>query len=204
MSVSITKANGFAFSEASKAQAEAHIAKYPAGRQTSAVMPLLTIAQEQNDGWLSQPCIEHVAGYLSMPPIRVHEVATFYTMYRLGPVGKQVIEVCTTTPCWLRGSDDIIEACEAELGIKVGQTTPDGQFTLLEVECAGACVNAPVCSIHKKYYEDLDAKSMRQIIKALRAGKTPQAGPQIKRQTSAPAGGLTTLKEIAPAEGRGA
>ncbi len=204
MSDAIKTSNGFAFTEASKAQADAHVAKYPAGRQGSAVIPLLTIAQEQNDGWLSLPCIEYVAGYLSMPPIRVHEVATFYTMYRLRPVGKQVIEVCTTTPCWLRGSDDIIEACEAELGIKVGQTTPDGEFTLLEVECAGACVNAPLCAIHKKYYEDLDAKSMRKIIKALKAGKTPKAGPQIKRQTSAPAGGLTTLKEIAHAAGKGA
>ena len=195
--------NNFAFNQANKAQADAHIAKYPDGRQASAVMPLLTIAQEQNGGWLSVPCIECVASYLSMPPIRVHEVATFYTMYRLKPVGKHVIEVCTTTPCWLRGSDEIIAACEEVLGIRVGETTPDGQFTLLEVECAGACVNAPVCAVHETYYEDLDAKSMSRIIKAFKAGKKPKAGPQIKRQTSAPVSGLTTLKEIAQAQGKG-
>lgn len=204
MNVIIKDTSSFAFTDANKAGAEGHVAKYPEGRQASAVLPLLSIAQEQNGGCLSVPCIEYVAEYLSMPPIRVHEVATFYSMYRLTPVGKHVIEVCTTTPCWLRGSDDIIEACEAELGIKVGQTTADGEFTLFEVECAGACVNAPVCAIHKRYYEDLDAKSMRKIIKALKAGKIPKAGPQIKRQTSAPAGGLTTLKEMAQTAGKGA
>jgi NADH-quinone oxidoreductase E subunit len=204
MNVRVTETNGFAFTDANKALAEAHLAKYPKDRKASAVMPLLTIAQEQNDGWLSVPCIEHVAGYLSMPPIRVHEVASFYTMYHLRPVGKHVIEVCTTTPCWLRGSNEIIEVCEEALGIKVGETTADGKFTLLEVECAGACVNAPVCAIHKQYYEDLDVKSMAKIIKALKTGKKPKAGPQIKRQTSAPSSGLTTLTDVAEAAGKGA
>ena len=204
MSVSIEKGDRFAFTPANRTLADAHIAKYPNGRQASAVMPLLTLAQEQNDGALSVPCMEHVADYLGMPPIRVHEVASFYTMYRLKPVGKHVIEVCTTTPCWLRGSDSIVEACEGELGIGLGETTADGKFTLLEVECAGACVNAPVCAIHKKYYEDLDPASMVKIIKALKAGKTPKSGPQIGRQTSAPASGLTTLKETADAREVGA
>ncbi len=196
MTATLKSTERFGFTAANQKWARAEIRKYPKGREQSAVMALLTRAQEQNNGWLNQAGIEYVAEFLSMPMIRVLEVATFYSMYRLGPVGKHVIEVCTTTPCWLRGSDEVAAAAREELGIGFGETTRDGQFTLLEVECAGACVNAPVCAIHKKYYEDLDGDSMREIIRALRDGKTPKAGPQITRQTSAPCGGLTSLTEI--------
>ena len=195
MSAAVTNGEDFAFTAANKKWAAGQIAKYPEGRQASAVMPLLTRAQDQNSGWLSTPAIEHVAEFLGMAAIRVLEVATFYSMYRLSPVGKHVIEICTTTPCWLRGSDAVVAAAKEELGIDFGETTGDGEFTLLEVECAGACVNAPVCAIHRKYYEDLDGDSIRAIIQSLRSGKEPDAGPQIDRQKSAPVGGPTTLTE---------
>jgi NADH-quinone oxidoreductase E subunit len=196
MSASVKNGGEFAFTADNKKWAAGQIAKYPDGRQASAVMPLLTRAQDQNAGWLSNAVIEHVAEFLGMPVIRVLEVATFYSMYNLKPVGKHVIEICTTTPCWLRGSDAVVAAAKEELGIDVGETTGDGEFTLLEVECAGACVNAPVCAIHRKYYEDLDGDSIKAIIRSLREGKTPDAGPQIDRQKSAPVGGPTTLKEM--------
>lgn len=200
MKVGVQNITEFAFTVENKAWADTQIAKYPTGRQASAVMPLLTRAQEQSDGWLPVVAIEHVAEYLAMPVIRVMEVATFYSMYRLKPVGRHVIEICTTTPCWLRGSDEVVAAAKDELGIGFGETTDDGEITLLEVECAGACVNAPVCAIHRQYYEDLNADSMRAIIKALRGGKVPDAGPQIDRQTSAPVGGATTLDEFVNAQ----
>jgi len=196
MKAGVTNTEKFEFSSANLSWAEAQVAKYPQGRQASAVMALLTRAQDQLGGWLTMAAVEYVADYLSMPIMRVLEVATFYSMYRVEkPVGRHVIEICTTTPCWLRGSDDIVAAAEDELGIKMGGTTEDGEFTLLEVECAGACVNAPVAAIHKRYYEDLTADSMRGIIKSLRDGNIPAAGPQIERQKSAPAGGAKTLVE---------
>jgi len=179
--------SAFAFTAPNRKWANGQIKKYPKGREASAVMPLLTRAQEQNNGWLSMAAIEHVAEYLNMPVIRVLEVASFYSMYYLKPVGRTVIGVCITTPCWLRGSDDVLSACRDELGIEVGETSEDGAFTLLEVECLGACVNAPVCSIMQKYYEDLDGPSMGRILHALKAGKTPKSGPQINRVNSAPA-----------------
>lgn len=200
MKAKITKTEAFEFTAENKKWADGQVAKYPDGRQASAVMPLLTRAQEQNGGWLTIPAIEYVADYLSMPVMRVMEVATFYSMYRLKPVGKHVIEICTTTPCWLRGSNEVVRAAENALGIKMGETTTDGEFTLLEIECAGACVNAPVAAIHKKYYEDLNAESMAAIIKALKAGEMPKAGPQIDRITSAPQGGPTTLNQKAGAK----
>jgi NADH-quinone oxidoreductase E subunit len=196
MSAHVKNGGDFTFTAANKKWAAGQIAKYPEGRQASAVMPLLTRAQDQNTGWLSNAVIEHVAEFLGMPVIRVLEVATFYSMYNLQPVGKHVIEICTTTPCWLRGSDAVVAAAREELGIDIGETTGDGEFTLLEVECAGACVNAPVCAIHRKYYEDLDGDSIRAIIRSLKEGKTPASGPQIDRQKSAPVGGPTTLKEM--------
>lgn len=171
------------------AKAKDIIAKYPAGRQQSAVMPLLTLAQKQNANWLSKPAMDYVADMLGMPPVRVYEVASFYTMYNLQPVGKHMIEVCTTTPCWLRGSDDIVTACERRLGITLGETTRDGQFTLKEVECLGACVNAPMCAIGEHYYEDLTPQSMTKIIDDLTLGKEPKPGPQSGRKSSEPAGG---------------
>jgi NADH-quinone oxidoreductase E subunit len=137
-----------------------------------------------------------VAGMLDMAPIRVYEVATFYTMFNLKPVGKHLFQICTTTPCWLRGSDEVVAACERKLGVGVGETTPDGQFTLTEVECLGACVNAPIIQVNDDFYEDLDGPSTEALIDALRRGETPPKGSVKGRQTSAPASGLTTLKDL--------
>ncbi len=186
----------FAFTPQYLKQAEHLIAKYPAGRQASAVLPLLALAQRQL-GWLPRQAMDYVASMLDMAPIRVYEVATFYTMYRLQPGGKHVLEVCTTTPCWLRGSDAVVSACKSRLGIDFGETTADGKFTLLEVECLGACVNAPMLQIGDHYYEDLDATNVVALIDALAEGKTPKTGSQIGRQTSAPVSGLTTLTKEA-------
>ncbi|WP_207458534.1 NADH-quinone oxidoreductase subunit NuoE [Azospirillum sp. SYSU D00513] len=184
----------FLFTPDNLALAERIIAKYPAGRQASACMPLLDLAQRQNAGYLSRACMDAVADMLSMPRIRVYEVATFYTMFNKAPVGKHVIQVCTTTPCWLRGSDDVVHACERKLGIHVGETTDDGQFTLREVECSGACVNAPVVQIGDDYYEDVAPERMEKIIDALARGEIPPHGSQIGRRSSEPEGGPTTLK----------
>ena len=183
----------FAFTAENKATADAVIAKYPEGRQRSAVMPLLDIAQRQCGGWLPMPAIEYVADYLQMPAIRVLEVASFYTMYNLKPVGKHFVQVCTNLPCWLNGSDNIMRACQNKLGINSGETTEDGEFTLLEVECLGACVNAPMMQINDDYYEDLDSDVTAQILDDLRAGKQPKTGSQRERYTCEPLGGLTSL-----------
>ena len=190
-------AEAFKFDAGNKAAVKTIIAKYPNGRQASAVLPLLDLAQRQNDGWLPQAALDHVAEVLDMAPIRVYEVATFYTMFNLQPVGRHHVHVCTTTPCWLRGSDDVLDACRKSLGIGVGETTADGAFTLTEAECLAACVNAPMVQIGDDYYEDLDAASMTAILEALAAGKKVKPGPQIKRQTSAPVSGAKTLLKIA-------
>ncbi|MFM2043708.1 MAG: putative NADH-quinone oxidoreductase chain [Pseudomonadota bacterium] len=187
----------FAFTAENLELAKRIIAKYPEGRQQSAVMPLLDLAQRQNSGWLPKVAIDHVADMLTMPRIRAHEVATFYTMYNLKPVGKHFVQVCTTTPCWLRGSDDIVQACEKKLGIGLGQTTADGQFTLVEVECLGACVNAPMVQINDSYFEDLTPETMAQILDLLARGQTPADGPQNGRVRSCPSGGPTSLIEQA-------
>ncbi|MBL8659521.1 MAG: NADH-quinone oxidoreductase subunit NuoE [Rhodospirillales bacterium] len=183
----------FSFSEANVERAKAVIAKYPDGRQQSAVMALLDLAQRQNGGWLSQPALEYVAEFLGMPTIRVAEVATFYTMYNRTPIGRHHVQVCTNLSCWLRGSDEIAAVCRETLGIDFGQTSADGAFTLSEVECLCACVNAPIVQIDDDFYEDLTAESMRTILDALRAGQTPKPGSQIGRTSSEPMGGLTTL-----------
>jgi len=183
----------FAFNATNARQAKKHIAKYPDGWQSSAVMPLLDLAQRQNDGWLSQSAMDYIARMLDMPPIRVYEVATFYTMYNLKPVGKHHVQVCTNLPCWLRGSDNIADACKRALGVEFGQTTDDGLFTLSEVECLGACVNAPMIQVDDDYYEDLDSGSVEKILSELKAGRTPTPGSQGGRHTCEPAGGLTSL-----------
>lgn len=183
----------FEFTTENIVRANEFIARYPDGRQRSAVMPLLDLAQRQNGGWLPDGAVETVAEILGMAPIRVLEVATFYSMYKLAPVGTHQINVCATTPCWLRGSDDVVDACTWALGIGIGETTADGEFTLGEVECLGACVNAPVVQIGDDYYEDVDAESMTKIIAALKDGHRPPGGSQIGRQTSAPEGGPQTL-----------
>ena len=174
-------------------RAKAHIAKYPDGRQASAVMPLLDLAQRQNGGWISREAMAYIAEMLEMAEIRVYEVATFYTMYNLEPVGKYLVQLCRTTPCWLRGANDLLAVCKEELGVGTGETTEDGLFTLIEVECLGACVNAPMVQINDDYFEDLTAAQMREILSMLRRGEKPSPGPQNGRQSSAPDTGMTTL-----------
>ncbi len=186
----------FEFTAANLAEAKKIVARYPAGRQASAVMPLLWLAQKQNDNWVSQAAIECVARMLGMAPIRVHEVASFYTMYNLKPAGRVQVQVCTTTPCWLRGSDAIVAACEKSLGIKCGEVTKDGKFGLKEAECLGACVNAPMMQIGDEYFEDLDTASTTKVIETLKSGGKPKPGPQGGRRTSEPAGGLTSLTSL--------
>ena len=160
-------------------------------------MPLLDLAQRQHDNWLPRVAMDYVADMLGMPRIRVYEVATFYTMYNLKPVGRHFIQVCTTTPCWLRGSDEIVSACQKKLGIGLGETTADGQFTLIEVECLGACVNAPMAQINDDYYEDLTAERVTQILDALAKGEKVPVGSQTGRKGSQAAGAPTTLTELA-------
>jgi NADH-quinone oxidoreductase subunit E len=192
----------FAWTEANAKAAADIVSRYPAGRQMSASIPFLDLAQRQvgemtgTQGWLPIPVIEFVARELGMPPIQVQEVASFYTMFNLVPVGKYHVQVCGTTPCMLRGSDDILSAC-ARRGLKKGQTTRDGLFTLTEVECLGACANAPMVQINDDNLEDLTERSMGAILDALAAGQSPKPGPQIDRQTSCPEGGPTSLKKMA-------
>jgi NADH-quinone oxidoreductase E subunit len=187
----------FEFTAENLEKAKQIISRYPEGRQASAIMPLFDLAQRQHDGWLPTAAMNYVADMLGVPHVRAYEVATFYSMYNLAPIGKYLVRVCTTTPCELRGSADVVDACRSALGIDLNETTPDGLFTFREVECLGACVNAPVVWIGDDYYEDVDAESMRRIVDDLRQGKTPIAGSQKGRQGSAPLGGPTTLKEQA-------
>jgi len=185
----------FAFTPEYRTQAEKHLAKYPPGRQQSAVMPLLDLAQRQH-GWIPRAAVAHIAEILDLPEIRVWEVVSFYTMFRASPGGRYHVEVCTTTPCWLRGSDEVVAACKKKLGIGFGETSGDEMFTLHEVECLGACVNAPMIAIGDDYYEDLDGPKTEAILDALARGEQPTPGPQIERMASAPVGGLTTLKTV--------
>jgi NADH-quinone oxidoreductase E subunit len=185
----------FKFTPENLERAQAHIAKYPAGRQQSAVLPLLDLAQRQSGGWLPRAAMHHVAEILGMPRIRVYEVATFYTMFNLNPVGRYLLQACTTTPCWLRGSDAVVGACEKKLGIGIGGTTEDGLFTLVEVECLGGCVNAPILQVNDDFYEDLDGPATEALLDALRDGKPPPVGSLGGRRSSAPSAGKTTLTE---------
>jgi NADH-quinone oxidoreductase subunit E len=192
---------GFAWSEANAAAVKTIVSRYPAGRQQSAIIPLLDLAQRQvgaeteTQGWLPIPVIEYVAKYLGMPYMRAYEVATFYTMFNLRPVGRYHLQVCGTTPCMLRGSDDLFAACKAK-GLSKGATSEDGLFTLSEVECLGACANAPMVQINDDNYEDLTFETMTSILESLTRGETPRPGPQVDRQTSAPEGGPTSLPEM--------
>jgi NADH-quinone oxidoreductase E subunit len=202
---SVVQPESFQFTPQNLVRAKADIAKYPPGRQASAVLPLLWIAQEQRGGWLPRAAMDHVAEILDMAPIRVYEVATFYTMFNLRPVGRYLLQACTTTPCWLRGSEAVVEACERRLGIGVGGSTPDGLFTLVEVECLGACVNAPILQVNDDFYEDLDGPATEALLDALRAGTVPPPGSVIGRQGSEPVTGRKTLIEpvTEPAGGQG-
>jgi NADH-quinone oxidoreductase subunit E len=184
----------FSFSKSNLAWAKEQVAKYPEGRQQSAIIPLLWRAQEQADGWLPEVAIRYVADFLGMAHIRGLEIATFYTMFNLTPVGKFHVQFCGTTPCRLRGADDIEKVCHARIG-EQSHVTADGKFSWVEVECLGACVNAPVVQIGSDYYEDLTAASFGKMLGDLAAGKKVKAGPQIDRQLSAPVGGPMTLTD---------
>ena len=183
----------FAFTADNLVWAKKQIAKYPEGRQASAVIPLLWRAQEQSGGWLPQMAIEHIAEVLGMARIRVLEVATFYTMFNLEPVGTYHVQLCGTTPCMLRGSEELKKVCQRRIGNQ-HHVTADGKFSWIEVECLGACVNAPMAQINYDYYEDLTPETFEKVLDQLAAGRTPKPGPQIDRQLSAPIGGPTTLK----------
>jgi NADH-quinone oxidoreductase E subunit len=191
----VEQPESFEFTPENRELAKAHIAKYPPGRQASAVLPLLDLAQRQSGGWLPLAAMHLVAEMLAMPRIRVYEVATFYTMLNLRPVGRYLLQACTTTPCWLRGSDAVVAACEKKLGIGIGGTSEEGLFTLVEVECLGGCVNAPILQVNDDFYEDLDGASTEALLDALRQGKPPPPGSLIGRHGSAPLKGKTALTE---------
>jgi NADH-quinone oxidoreductase subunit E len=193
----------FAFDEESEAEIAKAIAKFPPGKQASAVLPLLYIVQRQmaretGSAWVPRAAMDVVAQRLGMPPIRVYEVATFYLMFNTSPVGRYHLQVCTTTPCWLRGSDEVVAACRKVTGIAGWhETSADGLFTMTEVECIGACVNAPVLQINNDFYEDLDGPLTEQLLSSLQRGEAPpKPGSMIGRQTSAPAGGPMTLTTV--------
>jgi NADH-quinone oxidoreductase subunit E len=186
----------FAFTAENLEWAKGQIAKFPDGRQASAVIPLLWRAQEQAGGWVPEAAIRYVGALLDMPHIRVLEVATFYTMFNLAPVGRHHVQMCGTTPCMLRGAGELIDICRKRIGEQFA-VTADGKLSWVEVECLGACVNAPMAQINYDYYEDLDAESFNRILDDLIAGRPVKPGPQIDRQLSAPVGGPTTLTDRA-------
>ena len=176
----------FVFSPENQKTVAEILAKYPETRKKSAVMPLLDLAQRQNNNWVSKEIILTISTILEIPEIRVYEVASFYTMYNLQPVGKYLLQFCKTTPCMLRGADELLTACENKLGIKLNQTTEDNLFTLKEVECLGACVNAPIVQINDDFIEDLTTEKFLNIIDDLKSGRAIKIGSQINRQCSAP------------------
>jgi len=199
--MSVEQPTHFVFDDASEAEIATIVARYPAGKQASAVIPLLYVAQRQmgrltQSAWVPKVAMDVIADRLGMPPIRVYEVATFYFMFNMKPIGRHHLQLCGTTPCMLRGSDDVLRACHDAAGVRVGQTSADGMFTLTEVECLGACVNAPVLQVDDDYFEDLDYARTVALIEALKRGEKPAAGSSIGRQTSAPEGGPLTLVDL--------
>ena len=189
----------FAFDAESEAKIATILKRYPEGKQASAVIPLLYVAQRQmgrltQSAWVPRVAMDVIAARLSMPQIRVYEVATFYFMFNMKPIGRHHLQLCGTTPCMLRGSEDVLRACKDAGGLKgVGDTSADGLFTLTEVECLGACVNAPILQIDDDYYEDLDYESAVKLLEAFKRGERPKPGSAIGRQASAPAGEQTVL-----------
>ncbi len=202
MSEEVVQPASFAFDPESEAAIAQIVARYPAGRQASGVIPLLYVVQRQmkretGSAWVPLKGMDAVAERLEMAPIRVYEVATFYFMFNMKPVGKFHMQVCGTTPCWLRGSDDVLKACKEAAGVTgYGQTSEDGLFTLTEAECLGGCVNAPILCVDDDYYEDMDYDSTMRLIEALRRGDRPVPGSVIGRQTSAPMGGPQVLTDV--------
>lgn len=176
----------FSFTAENLREAKVVLKRYPKDYPEGALMPLLTLAQKQSQGWLPKKAIEYIASFLKVSEIKVLEIATFYSMYNLSPVGKNHIEVCTTTPCMLRGSDNILKVCEKFLNINSGGVTNDRRFSLTEVECLGACVNAPVIKIDQDYFEDLDSKSTLNLLNGLSENKTIKKGSQIMRKGTEP------------------
>jgi NADH-quinone oxidoreductase subunit E len=191
----------FAFTPENEERCEEILKKYPEGREASAVISLLWLAQKQNNYWLPKPAIETVAEKLGMPLIRVLEIATFYTMFNLAPVGKFHVQMCGTTPCMLAGSDAIKNILLKRIG-EQSQVTQDGVFSWIEVECLGACCNAPMVQINEEYYEDLTAENFEKLLDDLAAGRPVTIGSQQGRVTSEPAGGLTSLTSLYGADGR--
>jgi len=197
----MSEPESFAFDEASEAEVQKFIARYPEGKQASAVIPLLYVVQRQmgrltGSAWVPRVAMDVVAARLGMPPMRVYEVATFYFMFNMKPIGRYHLQVCGTTPCWLRGSDDVLRACKDAGGLKrYGDTSADGLFTLTEVECLGGCVNAPILAVDDDYHEDLTYEATVALIERLKRGERPQPGSAIGRQNSAPVGGPLTLTE---------
>ncbi len=195
----MSEPTSFTFDAESEAQIAKVLPRYPAGKQASAVMPLLYIAQKQmgretGSAWVPRIAMDVIAERLGMAPMRVYEVATFYFMYNTKPIGRFHLQVCGTTPCWLRGSDDVLRACKDAGHLKgYGDTSADGNFTLTEVECLGGCVNAPILQVDDDYYEDMDYDSTVKLIEALKRGERPKPGSMIGRQTSAPVGGPQVL-----------
>ncbi len=190
----------FSFTPETEVWTEALLAKYPKGKEASGVIPLLWRVQEDCGGWLPEPAIRAVAERLGMAQIRVLEVATFYTMFNLSPVGKYFVQLCGTTPCMLRGAEDLAAVCREVIGPQ-NKVSEDGLFSWIEVECLGACTNAPMVQINKDYFEDLTADSFRQLLQDLKDGKQVTPGPQNGRHASEPAGGVTTLKDFATPDG---
>jgi NADH-quinone oxidoreductase subunit E len=197
-----TEPASFAFDAESEALITKVLAKYPPGKQASAVLPLLDLVQRQmgrltGSAWIPRIAMDVVAARLAMAPIRVYEVATFYFMFNMAPIGKYHLQLCTTTPCWLRGSDEVVAACRKFTGIKGWkETSEDGLFTMTEVECLGACVNAPILQVNDDFFEDMDAESTGKLLEALKRGEYPKPGSVTGRQTSAPDGGPTTLDTL--------
>ncbi|NNG03280.1 MAG: NADH-quinone oxidoreductase subunit NuoE [Inquilinus sp.] len=193
--------DGFVFSAENLKRAKQIIARYPSGRQQSALLPLLDLAQRQNENWLPRAAMDYVAELLEIPPIRAYEVASFYTMFNKAPVGRHFIQVCTTTPCWLCGSADVLKAVKDETGLAPGGMADDGSLSVIEVECLGACVNAPMVQVNDDYYEDLSYDRMVSLIRALKAGEAPKVGSQTGRKGSQALSGPTSLLDPALAVG---
>ncbi|KAK7015026.1 thioredoxin-like [2Fe-2S] ferredoxin-domain-containing protein [Favolaschia claudopus] len=192
----------FKFTPENLKRAQEVVSHYPPQYKKAAVIPLLDLGQRQNKGWTSISVMNYVAEFLEMPPMRVYEVATFYTMFNREPIGTNFVQVCTTTPCMLRGSTDILNTTCSHLGLKPGETTKDGKFTVIEVECQGACSNAPMMAVNDDFYEDLTPESTKKILDAFAKGEIPKPGPQSGRQTSENSAGLTALtsKPYGPGE----
>jgi NADH-quinone oxidoreductase subunit E len=190
----------FAFSEENLARARQIIARYPPGKEQSAIIPLLDLAQRQHDNWLPRAAMDYVADLLKVPRIRAYEVASFYTMFNKAPVGRNLIQVCTTTPCWLCGSGEVLKAIDDKLGLKPGDSSDDGQWTVIEVECLGACVNAPMVQVNDDYFEDLSYDRMASLIDQLAKGEAPIIGSQTGRQGSMAEAGPTTMKDQWPSK----